>query len=104
MITGAVQYFMGLINACPANASINTSPACYYDQGRGMIIKVGGQVIKGRDQSFVNSGNTQSSFIYYQATSGGAMDFTSDWQVSNMFSNSVLMSDWSQNFQIMLVL
>ncbi|AFB31099.1 MULTISPECIES: TrbL/VirB6 family protein [spotted fever group] len=98
MITGAVQYFMGLINACPANASINTSPACYYDQGRGMIIKVGGQVIKGRDQSFVNSGNTQSSFIYYQATSGGTMDFTSDWQVSNMFSNSVLMSDWSRNF------
>ncbi|MFV9890337.1 MAG: type IV secretion system protein [Rickettsia conorii subsp. raoultii] len=99
MITGAVQYFMDLINACPANAGINTSsPACYYDQGRGMIIKVGGQVIKGRDQSFVNSGSTQSSFIYYQATSGGTMDFTSDWQVSNMFSNSVLMSDWSRNF------
>ncbi|AFC74341.1 trbL/VirB6 plasmid conjugal transfer family protein [Rickettsia parkeri str. Tate's Hell] len=98
MITGAVQYFMGLIKACPANAGINTSPACYYDQGRGMIIKVGGQVIKGQDQSFVNSGSTQSSFIYYQATSGGTMDFTSDWQVSNMFSNSVLMSDWSRNF------
>ncbi|WP_392505976.1 type IV secretion system protein [Rickettsia sp. 2024-CO-Wats] len=98
MITEAVQYFMGLINACPANAGINTSPVCYYDQGRGMIIKVGGQVIKGRDQSFVNSGSTQSSFIYYQATSGGTMDFTSDWQVSNMFSNSVLMSDWSRNF------
>ncbi|WP_337969157.1 type IV secretion system protein [Rickettsia tamurae] len=95
IITGAVQNFMGLINSCPANAGINTNPACYYDQGRGMIIKVGGQVIKGRDQSFVNSGSTQSSFIYYQATIGGTMDFTSDWQVSNMFSNSVLMSDWS---------
>ncbi|WP_041816737.1 TrbL/VirB6 family protein [Rickettsia akari] len=98
MITGAVQNLMGLINSCPANAGINTSPACYYDQGRGMIIKVGGQVIKERDQSFVNSGSTQSSFIYYQATSGGTMDFTSDWQVNNMFSNSVLMRDWSQNF------
>lgn len=98
MITRAVQNFMGLINSCPANAGINTSPACYYDQGRGMIIKVGGQVIKERDQSFVNSGSTQSSFIYYQATSGGTMDFTSDWQVNNMFSNSVLMSDWSRNF------
>ncbi|AFC73809.1 type IV secretion system protein [Rickettsia montanensis] len=98
MTMRAVQYFMDLINTCPANAGINTSPACYYDQGRGMIIKVGGQVIKGRDQSFVNSGSVQNSFIYYQATSGGTMDFTSDWQVSNMFSNSVLMSDWSRNF------
>ncbi|MCZ6886602.1 MAG: type IV secretion system protein [Rickettsia endosymbiont of Ixodes persulcatus] len=98
MITGAVQNFMGLINSCPANAGIDTSPACYYDQGRGMIIKVGGQVIKGRDQRFVNSGSTQSSFIYYQATSGGTMDFTSDWSSTGMFSNSVLMSDWSRNY------
>lgn len=98
MAMGAVQSFMSLINSCPANAGINTSPACYYDQGRGMTIKVGGQIIKGRDQSFVNSGNTQSSFIYYQATSGGTMDFTSDWQTNGMFSNSVLISDWSRNF------
>ncbi|MEY4463633.1 MAG: TrbL/VirB6 plasmid Conjugative transfer protein [Pseudomonadota bacterium] len=98
MRVGAVQNFMGLINSCPMGSNLNTSPACYYDQGRGMTIKVGGQVIKGRDQSFVNSGSTQSSFIYYQATSGGTMDFTSDWPSIGMFSNSVLMNDWKGRF------
>ncbi|HJD59901.1 MAG TPA: type IV secretion system protein [Rickettsia endosymbiont of Omalisus fontisbellaquei] len=98
MRVGTVQNFMGLINSCPMGSNLNTSPACYYDQGRGMTIKVGGQVIKGRDQSFVNSGSTQSSFIYYQATSGGTMDFTSDWPSTGMFSNSVLMSDWKGRF------
>ena len=98
MRTGAVEHFMGLINSCPANAGIDTSPACYYDQGRGMIIKVGRQVIKGRDQRFVNSDSTNSSFIYYQATSGGTMDFTSDWSSTGMFGNSVLMSEWSRNY------
>jgi type IV secretion system protein VirB6 len=98
MRVGAVQNFMGLINSCPMGSNLNTSPACYYDQGRGMTIKVGGQVIKGRDQSFVNSGSTQSSFIYYQATSGGTMDFTSDWPSTGMFSNSVLMNDWKGRF------
>ncbi|WP_341787137.1 type IV secretion system protein [Rickettsia endosymbiont of Cantharis rufa] len=98
MRVGVVQNFMGLINSCPMGSNLNTSPACYYDQGRGMTIKVGGQVIKGRDQSFVNSSSTQSSFIYYQATSGGTMDFTSDWQTNNMFAESALMSDWSRNF------
>ncbi|ADE29615.1 TrbL/VirB6 family protein [Rickettsia prowazekii] len=96
MMIGAIHNFMGLINSCPEHSGINTRPACYYDQGRGMIIKVGGQVIKERDQSFVKSG--RNSFIYYQATRDGIMNFTSDWQVSNMFNNSVLMSDWIRRF------
>ncbi|HJD55654.1 MAG TPA: type IV secretion system protein [Rickettsia endosymbiont of Pyrocoelia pectoralis] len=92
-----LQNFMSLISACPANSGLD-SPACYYDQGRGMVIKVGGQIIKSRDQSFVNNSNTQNSFIYYQATSGGTMEFASDWQISGMFSSSVLMSDWNRTF------
>ncbi|MGX6959862.1 MAG: type IV secretion system protein [Rickettsia endosymbiont of Pentastiridius leporinus] len=92
-----LQNFMSLINVCPANSN-KDSPACYYDQGRGMVIKVGGQIIKSRDQSFVNNSNTKSSFIYYQATSGGAMEFASEWQTNGMFSRSVLMSDWNRTF------
>lgn len=98
MAVRALQNFMSIINSCPANSNLNASPACYYDQGRGMIIKIGGQVIKNRDQSFVNNDNTQNGFMYYQATSGGAMDFSSDWQPAGMFNNSFSMSDWSRNF------
>jgi len=98
MIASALQNFMSVISTCPAHSNLDTNPACYYDQGRGMVIKVGGQVIKSRDQSFVNNANTQNSFIYYQATSGGAMDFSSDWQITGMFNTSALMSDWSRNF------
>lgn len=92
-----LQNFMSLISPCPANSDVD-SPACYYNQGRGMVIKVGGQIIKSRDQSFVNNSNTQSSFIYYQATSGGTMEFASEWQTTGMFSSSVLMSEWNKNF------
>lgn len=98
MAVSTLQNFMSMISSCPANSNSNTSPACYYDQGRGMVIKVGGQVIKSRDQSFINNDNTQNSFIYYQATNGGAMDFSSDWQSTGMFNNSFLMSEWSKNF------
>lgn len=98
MAVSALQNFMSIVSPCPANANLNTSPACYYDQGRGMVIKIGEQVIKSRDQSFVNNDNTQNGFMYYQATSGGAMDFSSDWQPTNMFNNSFSMSEWSRNF------
>lgn len=98
MAVTTLQNFMSMINSCPANSNLNANPSCYYDQGRGMVIKIGGQVIKNRDQSFVNNDNTQNGFMYYQATSGGAMDFSSDWQPTGMFNNSFSMSDWSRNF------
>lgn len=98
MSSDVLQNFMSLISACPANAGLNTSPACYYDKGRGMVIKVGGQVIKTRDQSFISNDNTQNSFTYYKATNGGAIDFTSEWQPTGMFNSSNLMSDWNRNF------
>jgi len=98
MIASVLQNFISMINTCPANSNLNTSPTCYYNQGRGMVITVGGQIIKTSDQSFVSNGNTQNSFIYYQAISGGALDFSSNWQTTGMFSGSTLMSEWSKNF------
>ena len=96
MSADLLQNFISSISSCPANSNLNTNPACYYDQGRGMIIKVGGQVIKDRDESFVNNGS--NSFIYYQATSGGTIDFSSNWQTTDMFDYSFLMSDWNRTF------
>ncbi|MFY9589820.1 type IV secretion system protein [Rickettsia endosymbiont of Halotydeus destructor] len=98
MAIGAVQNLMGSLKSCPSNSDINTSPTCYYDQGRGMEIKIGGTTIKARDANFVNSSNTQNSFIYYKATSGGNLDFVTDWTPSGMFSSSILMSNWVSKF------
>ncbi|WP_347939387.1 type IV secretion system protein [Rickettsia oklahomensis] len=96
MMVEAVQNFMSLINSCPPNSFLDVSPACYYDQGRGMLILVGKNVIKRQDQRFVNSGSTRSSFIYYHATQGGMMDFTTDWLPYGMFSKIVSMLGWNR--------
>ncbi|WP_323738567.1 TrbL/VirB6 family protein [Candidatus Trichorickettsia mobilis] len=72
----------------------NTQSLCFYDKGRGMGIKIGGQVVKQEQDIFVHSSFNNKDFIYYRSKTSSDLTFTS-WPISNMFTKaSQLMSGW----------
>ncbi|XVN43618.1 MAG: type IV secretion system protein [Candidatus Rickettsia vulgarisii] len=83
--------------SCPSAANgKDNDPLCFYDQGRGMKITVGGHVIKKESESFVYSPLMSKSFLYYKSDTGGDLDFITDWSIQNIFYSlsKPLMNDW----------
>jgi type IV secretion system protein VirB6 len=90
-----------LISCKPGLNTQELDSLCFYDKGRGMVIKVGSNIIKTSDQSFVYSDLLKKDFLYYRADSGKELDLDigTDWQIDGMLDNSnnfkQLMTDWS---------
>ncbi len=88
-----------LENSLPSCASgLNTkdiSSLCYYDQGRGFSLSVGGQIIKSEANSFIHSNFLNKDIFYYKSTSDGDLKISSNWQIANMFVNyQQTMKEW----------
>ncbi|MCC8398667.1 MAG: type IV secretion system protein [Rickettsia endosymbiont of Labidopullus appendiculatus] len=75
----------------------NNTPVCFYDQGRGMKIRVNNQIIKKEAESFVYSKFLKKNFLYYKSDIAGDLDFSTDWSIQGMFTalDKPLMSDWT---------
>lgn len=84
------------LNSCldGANGQDN-NPLCYYDQGRGMKVTVGGTTIKPIAEKFVRSPFTGKEFFYYKSDVDGDLDFITDWSINGMYNNyNQLMESW----------
>ncbi len=84
------------VTNCPNSVNDN-DPVCFYDQGRGMKISLGGNVIKGEAESFVYSESLKKNFLYYKSSVAGNLDFSTNWSIQGMFTalDKPLMSDWT---------
>ncbi len=90
------------LNDCPNGANgMGNDPLCYYTKGRGMEIKLGGTIIKQVQDSFINSLDGSEDFFYHKADVNGALEFDTNWQITDMFLDSAqtniapsFMIDW----------
>ncbi|WP_375327075.1 type IV secretion system protein [Candidatus Tisiphia endosymbiont of Nemotelus uliginosus] len=89
---------LSLISSCPEGRNDkDNSPACYYDQGRGMNIRVNDTIIKSQAESFAYSTKLNKYFLYYKSNTTGNLNFTTDWHIAQgMFdtTTSTFMQDW----------
>lgn len=75
------------IPSCPDNTNgPDNNPVCYYDQGRGMSIMIGGTVIKDNTQKFIRALNGKD-ILYYHSAIDGDLDFVTSWPISGMYNN-----------------
>lgn len=88
------------INNCADSVNGLTTSLCFYDQGRGMSITIGSQIIKKEESSFFASDSPDKSFLYYKSDVGGDLDFVTNWQIQNMFAklDKPLMNNWLTGF------
>ncbi|MDC0864535.1 type IV secretion system protein [Rickettsiaceae bacterium] len=84
------------ISACSDSANgKDNNPLCYYDQGRGMEIKLGGTTIKPIEEKFAYSPFSNKNFFYYKSDANGGLDFTSSWSIDGMYSTQ---TQFMENF------
>ncbi|MGC0372271.1 MAG: hypothetical protein DGJ47_000981 [Rickettsiaceae bacterium] len=86
-----------LIKSCPDGAfDSENDPLCYYDQGRGFQITLGGNVIKGMRDKFKLSPFSSQEFFYYKSTVNGTLDFTTSWDIDGMYNGyEQFMVNWT---------
>ncbi|NRB11294.1 MAG: type IV secretion system protein [Rickettsiaceae bacterium] len=95
-IEGPFVISMAAAPTCSEGLDGMNNPACTYDKGRGMTIKVGNTTIKDTKTSFIRSPFTNKDFFYYFAQADGDLDFTTDWQITGMYNNiDQLIGNWS---------
>lgn len=84
------------INKCADGANgRNNTPLCYYDKGRGMSITVNNNSVKDMQDSFKTSPFTGVDFFYYKSDFGGELDFTTFWDIDQMYNGyPQFMADW----------
>jgi type IV secretion system protein VirB6 len=84
------------INKCADGANgRNNIPLCYYDKGRGMSITVNNNSVKDMQDSFKTSPFTGVDFFYYKSDFGGELDFTTFWDIDQMYNGyPQFMADW----------
>jgi type IV secretion system protein VirB6 len=84
------------INKCPDGANgRNNIPLCYYDKGRGMSITVNNNSVKDMQDAFKTSPFTGVDFFYYKSDFGGELDFTTFWDIDQMYNGyPQFMADW----------
>ncbi len=89
------------IPSCPDNSDgANNDPVCFYDNGRGFNVNVGGLTIKNHKEKFIYSPFSNKYFLYHYSDSVGDLDFTSNWPINGMYDDFLQnMSDWN-NFTI----
>jgi type IV secretion system protein VirB6 len=82
---------------CADSASdMNQSPLCLYSKGKGMLFTLNGSPIKPTISSLIYSPVSSKYFFYYKAAQSGSLDFTTDWQINDMFVQfPQFMSDWN---------
>ncbi|MGI4776260.1 MAG: type IV secretion system protein, partial [Janthinobacterium lividum] len=85
------------INSCPDSGDIDASILCFFDKGRGMEISIGDQVIKDTNVSFVHSNFLDKDLLYYESSSSGTLNISTNWEISGMFPNvNQQMISWLQ--------
>lgn len=84
------------LSRCVSGANGSNNNLCYYDNSRGVVIKLGGTTIKSVDKEFTRFSNDGKSFFYHQSDVEGDLNFTTDWNIDKMYSASMsqYMKDW----------
>jgi type IV secretion system protein VirB6 len=91
--TTRVKTFLGIMDkpsmvgglpSCSASSTGLTNPACLYDQGRGMEIQAGSNVIKPGNNIFLSHNNEY--LYYYKAKQDETLDFTENFSKSGIFT------------------
>lgn len=87
------------INSCADGTDgRDNNPLCYYDKGRGMTFKVGGTIIKPAAEKFITSSASGKDFFYYKSDVSGDLDFTTQWDIDDMYNHPKVMSQYMQQW------
>jgi type IV secretion system protein VirB6 len=95
-VVNDANFSPGAFSACANNVTGLNNPICYYDKGRGMRIRVGGNTVKDTYAPFVTSNISGKHFLHYLSNSNGTLDFSSEFTTENMFNDVIqYMKDWN---------
>lgn len=74
------------LQSCPDGTNTkDLDSLCYYDNGRGMKISIGGQSIKDEGVGFIHSNFLNKNFFYHKAESAGDLKLATSWDIDKMF-------------------